>query len=705
MHNPIQELIESNSTYDLVTITSNNTIDLNPPLNSSLYKAITKFTLNRIENMYTYSEKSNKLFKYLYIWALEIDYNEGGMRNFETLQKVVKESGNEVDISDLLKIITNIRSEISIEFQSEIKEEAEIIEENKVHYNNDFFKSYEKEEYLEKEVGWIKENLTINIEAQPYDDHSKKHEKYAAEVNGKIEKLYKRKSGKSLIKFRDKWQTLINRNGGIKFEKIEESKVDEILLRQVKEKAEHVLRCRNLLSKKDLRSAIEILEREYVIEEVLDPDDVLIDVNNVSIDVNKILVELNEDISLDVPEWMYDLEEKRIDEIDSRSIILNIDDNIIKSDSPIENLELIQPLYKEKIDIIEQRTEKTIIKLSRKIRVKNYRLKNLKTKLESIVKRKNKSKIMRHFLSIDDLNKTEIEHLVERGTFYSQNQNPELLKNELFYNIFFEESTRTITAFQTAAMKLGAMVINLNMKNSSISKGETEIDTIKNIEAMGAKFIAIRHPENMMAHICAKHCETATILNAGDGCNEHPSQALGDLLTIHHKVADYNFEKLKNLKIVLCGDIKHSRVAHSHIKLYSLLGMKNVHLVSPPELSSQYDYLHKNLHHHFKLEDAIPEADVISAFRFKKEYNTASSGTIDDFGKFYQINHETIKAAKPNVKIMHPGPINRGVELSGKLADDKKFSLILEQVTYGIAMRQSIIEFCYAQNITGSSYE
>ena len=301
---------------------------------------------------------------------------------------------------------------------------------------------------------------------------------------------------------------------------------------------------------------------------------------------------------------------------------------------------------------------------------------------------------LRHVLSIDNFILSEVEYLIERGSFYLNNGNRNLLSGKLFYNVFFEESTRTIAAFATAAVKLGGSVISLNMKDSSITKGETEIDSIKNIEAMGARFIAIRHPHNMTAHICAKHTESAIILNGGDGCNEHPFQALGDLLTIYHEVAQCDFERLRSLKIVFCGDIKHSRVAHSLIKLFFLIGMKDLHLVAPPELTSRYDLTHTGLQYSHRLDDSIENADVVLSFRYKKEYDGFSSGTIDDFGKFYQINHSVIKKARTNVKIMHPGPVNRGVEMSGALADDRSYSLILKQVSYGVAMRQAVLEFC-----------
>ena len=302
--------------------------------------------------------------------------------------------------------------------------------------------------------------------------------------------------------------------------------------------------------------------------------------------------------------------------------------------------------------------------------------------------------MIKHFLSIEDLSKSEIEFLIERGNHYLENNNSEILKGKFLYNVFFEESTRTITSFQTAGMRLGASVINLNMKSSSISKGETEIDTIKNIDAMEASFIAIRHNKSMTPHICSKYVQNAKIINAGDGTNEHPSQALGDLLTMYNYVVNKNFKALRDLKIVIYGDIKNSRVAHSHIKLYNILGIKNVHLVAPPELMYEYHDMYPNLKYHYKLNDALEGTDLIIALRVKTEYDCSLSGVMDEFKSFYSLNHNKLLEYKvsSNVKIMHPGPVNRGVELSGELVDDLKYSLIMKQVSCGVAMRQAMIE-------------
>lgn len=308
--------------------------------------------------------------------------------------------------------------------------------------------------------------------------------------------------------------------------------------------------------------------------------------------------------------------------------------------------------------------------------------------------------MIKHFLSIEDLSKSEIEFLIERGNFHLKNKNSEILKGKFLYNVFFEESTRTITSFQTAGMRLGASVININMKASSTSKGETEIDTIKNIDAMGADFIAIRHGKSMTPHICAKYVENSIMLNGGDGTNEHPTQALGDLLTIYNEVVNKNFHDLKNLKIVIYGDIKNSRVAHSHIKLYNILGIKDVHLVAPPELTYYYHDLYPNLHYHHNLQDSLENTDLIISLRAKKEYDQSLSSIMDELKNFYSLNHDKLLKfkTKKNVKIMHPGPINRGIELSGELADDPKYSLVMKQVTSGVAMRMAIMEKMFIDN-------
>jgi aspartate carbamoyltransferase catalytic subunit len=312
--------------------------------------------------------------------------------------------------------------------------------------------------------------------------------------------------------------------------------------------------------------------------------------------------------------------------------------------------------------------------------------------------------MIKHFLSIENLNFYDIEKLIERGSFFlKNNQFSNLLNGKIIFNVFFEDSTRTISSFSVAAKKLGASLINLNIQSSSKNKGESEIDTIKNLNAIGADFIIIRHFENMFSHICAKNVNdfsNISIINAGDGTNEHPTQALGDLLTMLNNL-NCDIKYLKKLKIVICGDIKNNRVAHSHIKLYKILGIKNVHLIAPPEFSFDYKGINDDLFYHHSLDDGIKDADLIIALRCKKEYintNLSSSGIFDEFKNFYSLNHKNIKLAKESVKIMHPGPVNRGIEISPELADDKKYSLILNQVSCGVSMRQSIIEKLYLDN-------
>lgn len=297
----------------------------------------------------------------------------------------------------------------------------------------------------------------------------------------------------------------------------------------------------------------------------------------------------------------------------------------------------------------------------------------------------------KHLISIEDLTIQDINHLLKRANFFLQQKEfSNILVNKLIANIFFEKSTRTISSFQTAALKLGAKILNLNIESSSGEKGESDFDTIRNISAMGADSIIIRHYDNMFPHLCAKDpLIKSKIFNAGDGVNEHPSQALGDLLLMTHLKPN-----LSDLKIVICGDILNSRVAHSHIKLYNLLGIKNIHLVAPPELQVNYCDLYSNLTYHYSLKEAIIEADIVMSLRIKKEYmnNKIFSGIFDEFKNFYHINYDLLKLAKKDVILFHPGPVNHDIEIEHKLITDLNYSKILDQVTYGVAMRQAILE-------------
>jgi aspartate carbamoyltransferase catalytic subunit len=312
-------------------------------------------------------------------------------------------------------------------------------------------------------------------------------------------------------------------------------------------------------------------------------------------------------------------------------------------------------------------------------------------------------RLIKHLVSIDDLNKSEILYLLERAEFFLKNQSATFLNGLTCFNVFFENSTRTISSFFSAFSQLGASVLNLPLGSSSASKGETDFDTIVNLSRLNPRFIAIRHSENTFPHLCQKLKnlgQNSIILNAGDGLNEHPTQALGDFFLINEHLKQTG-KKLEDLKIVLFGDLKRSRVAHSHVKLFNLFGLnQNLHLVSPIELSIDYQCLFHGLNYHLALdENVIKDADILMGFRFKKEYCDEKSADFSlDFKNFYQLNHKNLCFAKKDAIVLHPGPVNRNLEISSELMDDSRHSKIFDQVEYGLAMRKAIIEFLFNFN-------
>ncbi len=311
--------------------------------------------------------------------------------------------------------------------------------------------------------------------------------------------------------------------------------------------------------------------------------------------------------------------------------------------------------------------------------------------------------IKKSLISIDDLTKSEILHLISRAEFFLNNGSSDILIKKTCFNVFFEESTRTLSSFFSAFSSLGANVLNLNMKFSSKSKGETDFDSIINLSRLNPEFISIRHPENMFHHLCLKlnHInKNVRIINAGDGINEHPTQALGDFLLIQHYL-NKTTKSLKDVKIVLFGDLKRSRVAHSHIKLFNKFNInKNVHLVAPIELSVNYESVYENLNYHINLsENILKDADIIMGFRFKDEYSNNNKYneyiSHSDIINFFQLNMKNLSFAKKDAIILHPGPINRDCEISSDIIDKSLNSVIFDQVEYGLAMRKAIIEFLY----------
>ena len=301
----------------------------------------------------------------------------------------------------------------------------------------------------------------------------------------------------------------------------------------------------------------------------------------------------------------------------------------------------------------------------------------------------------KHLINIKDLTKAEIDNILDNaGKFFIENKNKEHNdkppSSKILVNFFFENSTRTRTSFEIAAKKLGYKVVNIDISMSSLSKKETVIDTAKTINAMNPNFITIRHNSSGMVKLLSNYIDTASVINAGDGTNEHPSQALLDLFTIkQHK------PHINNLKVAICGDVLHSRVARSNINLLSLFGAK-ISLIMPQTLiTNQYQEWVKdkwNIDIYNNINVGIKNADVIMMLRIQKErLSGCYFPSMNEYYKLFGLDHNKLKNAKKDAIILHPGPINRDVEISSELADDNSRSLILKQVESGIAVRQAIL--------------
>lgn len=298
----------------------------------------------------------------------------------------------------------------------------------------------------------------------------------------------------------------------------------------------------------------------------------------------------------------------------------------------------------------------------------------------------------KNLISINDLSDADITAILKNSVkFLEKKVTKKTLDGRILLNFFFENSTRTRTSFEIAAKRLGAEVVNLDISLSSLKKGESLMDTAKTINAMRPDFVAIRHNASGIVTLLSEYI-SAHVINAGDGTNEHPSQALLDAFVIQQ-----NKGKIKNLEIAICGDVLHSRVAHSNIILLSRLGAK-IRLIIPPTLITEnYDQWLNNkwgIKIYQNLEEGIKNVDVVMMLRIQQERMTGCFvPSLVEYYHLYGLDHHKLKSAKPDVVVLHPGPINREVEISSALADDEKFSLILNQVTAGVAVRQAILEF------------
>jgi aspartate carbamoyltransferase catalytic subunit len=292
-------------------------------------------------------------------------------------------------------------------------------------------------------------------------------------------------------------------------------------------------------------------------------------------------------------------------------------------------------------------------------------------------------------LGIKDLSVDEINLILETAESFLEISTREIkkvptLRGKTVINLFFEASTRTRTSFEIAGKRLSADTINISASTSSVVKGETLIDTARNLEAMNPDVIVIRHSAAGAPHLLATLVKQS-IINAGDGAHEHPTQALLDMMTIKEKKG-----RIAGLKVAIIGDITHSRVARSNIYGLSKMGA-NVVLAGPATMLPR-DIEQMGVQVHTKLEDAIIDADVVMMLRIQLERQKQNIfPSLREYSQHYCLNSRNIKLARKDAIVMHPGPINRGVEISPDIADDPAYSVILDQVNKGVAVRMALL--------------
>ena len=296
-----------------------------------------------------------------------------------------------------------------------------------------------------------------------------------------------------------------------------------------------------------------------------------------------------------------------------------------------------------------------------------------------------------HLLGIEGLTSSDIALILDKAEEYvTRNQQADkkhpILRGRTVINLFFENSTRTRTSFELAGKRLGADVINMSVASSSTKKGETLIDTAMTLNAMRPDYIVVRHDQSGAVQLLAEKVN-GVVINAGDGSHEHPTQALLDALTIRRRKGT-----LKGLKVAICGDIVNSRVARSNILLLNTMGAE-VRMIAPATLMPSAPHT-LGAKPYYNLEQGIEDCDIVMMLRIQMERMQSSMAvpSIREYFEFFGLTEEKLKRAKPDALVMHPGPINRGVEIDTNLADDINRSVILDQVEMGVAVRQAVLE-------------
>ena len=307
-----------------------------------------------------------------------------------------------------------------------------------------------------------------------------------------------------------------------------------------------------------------------------------------------------------------------------------------------------------------------------------------------LLKDSNRALLKPHLLSVEDLSIPEVDTLLNKANFYAdankqKGKIEKTLKRATVITLFFETSTRTKTSFELAAKRLGANSIGINASASAIKKGETLIDTAMTLNAMHADVLIVRHPDSGAVKLLSEKVNCA-VINAGDGTHEHPTQALLDALTIKR-----NKKKIKNLNIAICGDVLHSRVARSNILLLSKLGAR-LRIIAPPTL------VPKNIENlgvkvFTDMKKGLVDCDIVMMLRLQMErMKGLYVPSTKEYFKFYGLDYDKLKKAKKDALIMHPGPMNRGIEIDSSLADNLDRSLIHQQVEMGVAVRMACLE-------------
>jgi aspartate carbamoyltransferase catalytic subunit len=296
----------------------------------------------------------------------------------------------------------------------------------------------------------------------------------------------------------------------------------------------------------------------------------------------------------------------------------------------------------------------------------------------------------RHLLGIEGLSPDEITLLLDRSESYVEqnrqiDKKQSLLRGRTIINLFFETSTRTRTSFELAGKRLGGDVINMSVQASSIKKGETLIDTAMTLTAMHPDVLVVRHPESGAVQLLSEKVDCA-VINAGDGSHEHPTQALLDALTIRRRKG-----RLQGLLVAICGDILHSRVARSNIALLNTMGAR-LRVVAPRTLlPAEIERLGVEVFH--DMAEGLKDVDIVMMLRLQTERMHGSFvPSVREYFHFFGLDYRKLAAAKPDALIMHPGPMNRGVEIDTDVADDIDRSLIRQQVEMGVAVRMACLE-------------